>query len=181
MVLAGYLGYKNGLVNEVSGMIYFLLFFFISFKIVSIVMELIHHYLFQFHKDSSPIMASYIAFALTVVATFLIFRLVTKYLKIEIDYDLPGIWDNIVGIVLSIFKFLVILSFFFWFITGFGELNQNMLNNSKTYGFIKGLAPTILNLDDKDGETIEDVILRWVDLHDATGANEVQPTEEEKQ
>lgn len=181
MGLAGYLGYKNGLVNEVSGMIYFLIFFIISFKIVSIFMELIHHYLFQFHKDGPIIMASYIAFTLSVVLTFVTFKLVTKYLKIEVDYDLPGIWDNAVGAVISIFKFLVILSFFFWFITGFGELNKSMLSASKTYGFIQSLGPTILNVDSKDGEKIEDVILRWVDLHDATGANEVVPEAETAQ
>lgn len=117
-----YQGYAAGLLSEIVGILHFAIAFAISFKVMGLVINLVQIYIFNFN----PNLFAQVAFGCAVGGAFGLLATLGKYLKTEIEYDFPGAWDNIIGAVVGFLKYAVALSFFFWFIHGFGSIQPDL-------------------------------------------------------
>lgn len=138
-----YRGFSKGILAELVGTIHFAIAFAISFYIVGIVFGLAHGNIFKFDK---AIFAK-VVFACAVGGAFALLSTAGKYLKTEIEFDFPGSWDNIIGGIFGVVKFAIILSFFFWFIDGFGDLNKEFQGSSRLYPIVNNIAGQLLGAE----------------------------------
>jgi uncharacterized membrane protein required for colicin V production len=145
--LGGYLGYTRGILQEIVGLFQFIIAFLISFKLIAVIFQILHLYLFQFHTELMPA----ILFACTIGATFALLATLGKYLKSEIEYDLPGAWDNIAGGIFGALKYAVNLSFFYWFTMAFGQIAPAYKAESSSYFVVEKVAYTLTGVPDRNG------------------------------
>jgi membrane protein required for colicin V production len=143
----GFLGYRNGLLGELVDLLHFIIAFFISFYIISLLFRLLDIYLFQFDTNLLPS----IVFACSCGATFALLATLGKFLKTEIEYDFPGAWDNIIGGIFGVLKYTIVLSFFYWFIMAYGKIHEGYKIESMTYLSIEKVAYTLTGVNDKTG------------------------------
>ncbi len=137
----GYSGYQKGLLDAVTKMLHFVIAFLICFFLVGAILSLVHKYLFSFQRDIYP----EFIFVSSIIASNYLLSFVEQYIKTEIDYDFPGVWDNVVGAVFGTIKHSLILSFCFWFLTGIGSFQPNLTSKSFMYGFVENIALVVSN------------------------------------
>lgn len=139
LALGGYNGYRNGILTEIVGLLHFSVAFIISFKLVGITLSFIRNY-FSFHQNQYP----QLAFALAIILTMILMQTVGSRFKTEVDYDFPGNWDNIAGAVFGVLKFCFALSFFFWFITSFGEMKEKLTKGAIIFPVVESIGPQMV-------------------------------------
>ncbi|MCS6820697.1 MAG: CvpA family protein [Microscillaceae bacterium] len=139
IAFGGYQGYKQGLLAQVVSLLHFVLAFMICFKAVGFLLRLINLYIFFFNEVMFP----YIGFLLAIVATFVLLDKVGKHFKTEVDYDIPGKWDNIIGAVLGTLRYAFAASFILWFIEGFGTIRLNDGEGWQKKGVINPIVKSI--------------------------------------
>lgn len=137
----GYSGYNKGLIEAVVGMLHFVIAFLICFTLVGLVISLMNKHIFIFQNDIYP----EFIFATSIIASNYLLGFLEQYVKTEIEYDLPGIWDNVVGGIFGAIKHSLILSFCFWFLTGVGSFQPNLTKNSYMYGIVENIALVVSN------------------------------------
>ncbi|NJL12167.1 MAG: CvpA family protein [Microscillaceae bacterium] len=146
-----YKGFDGGVLSELVGIIHFAIFFAISFKVIGFLLKFVQQYIFYFNDTLFP----EVAFACSVGGSFALYAIVGKYLKTEIEYDFPGSWDNILGAITGGLKYALIMSFFFWFIHGFGRIPPDLKNNSLIYGTVEAVALKIFGAQNHDELSIK--------------------------
>jgi membrane protein required for colicin V production len=146
----GYMGWKNGVLDDLVHALHFLIAFAISFKILSVVFALLETYIFTFSSSSVAGVNSFAAmlFASSVGATFILLSTLGKYLKTEIEYDFPGAWDNISGSIFGSLRSILILSFMLWFLQAFGQFRPEMQQKSILFKYVEGVSYTIVGVKD---------------------------------
>lgn len=154
LLWGGYQGYMKGLLSEVVSILHFGIAFAVSFKIVGLIFKLIRDYAFAFNAGLYPSLA----FACSVLGALALLTTAGRYLKTEIDYDFPGAWDNIIGAGFGVIKYAIVLSFFFWFITGFGSLQPALIQDSFTYSIVESIAYKLVGVETR--QDLSDAITR---------------------
>jgi|GEM_PF-2439997 membrane protein required for colicin V production len=141
-----YKGYEAGLLSEIVGILHFAIAFAISFKITGFIIKLVNNNIFNF---SDGLLAP-VAFCCAVAGALALLNTLGKYMKTEIEYDFPGAWDNIIGAVVGLIKYAIILSFFFWFLSGFGKVTEDLKGNSVLYSTIEHITYKMMGVDGED-------------------------------
>ncbi len=154
LVWGAYKGYASGVLSEVVGIIHFAIAFVISFRIVGLALSFTDQYIFNFNKD----LYAEVAIAVIVGLSFFLLSTAGKFLKTEIDYDFPGAWDNLIGGVVGVAKYAVLISFFFWFISGFGKVIDPIKRESLSYQALENIAFTLVGV--QDDQALSDAIKR---------------------
>lgn len=145
----GYMGWKNGVLDDLVHALHFLIAFAISFKILSVIFALLETYVFAFSNNTSGINAfASMLFASSVGATFILLSTLGKYLKTEIEYDFPGAWDNISGSIFGSLRSILVLSFTLWFLQAFGQFRPEMQQKSILFKYVEGVSYTIVGVKD---------------------------------
>jgi membrane protein required for colicin V production len=142
LAFGAYKGYSKGILSELVGFFHFAIAFLLCFKILGIIFNIIRNYVFNFNETVYP----EFAFACIVGASFALLASLGKYLKTEIEYDFPGAWDNIIGAAFGLVKMAVVLSFFFWFTSGFGSFTINIKKDSALFPVIENISFTMLGV-----------------------------------
>lgn len=143
LVWGAYKGYASGVLSEVVGIIHFAIAFVISFRIVGLALSFTNQFIFQFNQN----LFAEVGFAVTVGLSFALLSTAGKYLKTEIDYDFPGAWDNLIGAIVGIVKYAVLISFFFWFISGFGNIKEPIKRESVSFQILENIAFTLVGVE----------------------------------
>lgn len=149
----GYLGYKKGILSEVIGVIYFSVSFAVSFKLFGAA--------YKFLKDGEwfqfiePLEA-HIIFGISVGLTMVLLGTVGAKFKTEVEYDFPGQWDNIVGIVFGMIKMAFAMSFIWWFISGFAQIPTKTRDSAFLFHWIEPIAAQ--SIGGEDGRDVAKVI-----------------------
>lgn len=158
LALGGYLGWKNGVLDDIVHALHFLIAFALSFKVLSVLFYFLDVYIFKFSTESRVGINAFAAvlFASSVGATFILLSTLGKYLKTEIEYDFPGAWDNISGSIFGILRSVLVMSFVMWFLQAFGEFNPEMKAKSFLYKPIETVAYTIVGVTNA-GEMSESI------------------------
>ena len=136
----GWQGYARGILAEIVVTIHFAIAFAISFYLVGILFAVTHENVLEFNED----VLAKVTFACSVGGAFALLNTAGKYLKTEIEFDFPGAWDNLVGALFGVIKYAIVLSFFFWFIEGFGEIDGNFKSKSFFYDTVRGVSGQLL-------------------------------------
>ena len=139
-----YIGWKIGLLSVVVTVLQALIAFLISFKIIGLLYKVLGLYLYDFKPDVFPA----IVFLSAVVATAVLMTYLVKFLKMEIEYDFPGQWDNIAGAIFSIVIGIFIISVFLWFIQSFGSVNPQIRASSRIAPYLENVSYTIIGVKD---------------------------------
>jgi membrane protein required for colicin V production len=148
-----YKGFQLGLLEEIVNVLHFIIAFLVSFKVVGLILSLVNKYLFEFRPEVYP----EFVFAVAILVSFYLLTLLQQYLKTEIDYDLPGNWDNIVGAVFASIKHMIALSFLFWFLNGVGAFKPILQEKSYMYKAVEKISLILMGVDNKGkmSETIK--------------------------
>lgn len=95
---------------------------------------------------SSPVIR-FIAFAILVIAIYLLINFTSKIIKKALDLTFAGFIDNLAGSALGILKVASFISIFFWLLQlGDISLPDNMQYDSLLYKPIAKIAPFIVRL-----------------------------------
>ncbi len=138
-----YKGYEAGLLSEFVGILHFAIAFAISIKVIGVIFTLIHNNIFRFNDS----LLAPVAFGCSVAAALALLATLGKYMKTEIEYDFPGAWDNIIGAAVGLIKYAIVLSFFFWFLSGFGTLDIDLSSKSPAYNIIETIAHQMMGAE----------------------------------
>jgi uncharacterized membrane protein required for colicin V production len=149
IALSGFWGWKNGVLDDIVHALHFLIAFALSFKILSVLLALLHTYIFNFDTNptSSVDAFSALLFASSVGATFILLSTLGKYLKTEIEYDFPGAWDNISGSIFGVLRSVLVMSFVLWFLQFFGNFRPDMREKSFLLRRIEGVCYVIVGVN----------------------------------
>jgi membrane protein required for colicin V production len=146
-----YQGYRTGLLSEIVSLLHFLIAFGVSILLLKFVFNFLGNYFFKFDSElfAEVVVASSVGLAMVILST------AGKYLKTEIEYDFPGAWDNIIGAIFGILKYVFMLSFFFWFTNAFGSFDEKITSQGATkrggaftYTIIEPLSYSIFGYND---------------------------------
>lgn len=141
-----YIGYREGILQEVVKFLHFVLSFLVCFKLCAILFNLMSVHMFKFNQTIYP----ELVFAVSVLTSIYLVNIMEQYLKSEIDYEFPGQWDNYLGALFGFLKNIVVLSFVFWFMTGLGEFHNELQKKSFMYRFVEMVAYILTGVKDED-------------------------------
>ncbi len=138
VVLAGIRGFLRGLVIELFTLVAFFLGLFVALKLSFPVAA-------RFFGDQDAF------WAIAVVTFFILFflvvwlaKVIAKSIKKVIDFTPAGIIDNLLGVVLSIVKWIFILSVIIWVSHSVDmELPRKWTKDADLYETVAMLAPAI--------------------------------------
>ncbi|MEO1652588.1 MAG: CvpA family protein [Bacteroidota bacterium] len=142
LIWGAYQGYAKGILAELVGTIHFAIAFGLSFYMVTLLFKIAHYYIFAFEDKLFP----ELAFACSVIGAFGLLSTAGKYLKTEIEFDFPGAWDNVIGAMFGVLKYSLVVSFFFWFTTGFGDFRGSVKTDSFLFGIVENVCYQLLGM-----------------------------------
>ena len=145
IVWMAYLGFKKGLIIELSTLAALLLGVFVSLYFSDITAEFLRDTLGMKTKYL-PLISLIVTFILVVIAVNLIGRLIEKL----IDVVALGFLNKSMGGVFGVLKAIVLLSFIIFFIEKADKkkviLSEDLTENSIFYPYIRPLAPTLIDI-----------------------------------
>ena len=151
ILVGGYWGWRDGVLDDVVAALHFAIAFAISFKVLSVAFFFLDKHIFTFTTSSTSSGVnsfSALLFAASVGVTLVLLNVFGKFLKTEIVYDFPGAWDNIAGMIFGGVRYMFVMSFTIWFLQAFGEFNIEMKNKSILYKRIESISYTIIGVND---------------------------------
>lgn len=162
IVLAGIRGFQRGLVIEVFSLVAFFIGIFVA-------LELSFPLAARFFGDLESF------WVIAVVLFFILFFLVVwtakvlaKSIKKVIDFTPAGIIDNILGVVLSVVKWVFIFSVLLWVSSSADiEFPKKWLQHSDLYEPVAKIAPIIT-------ETIGALVPWFQDIYESVGDKTVK-------
>lgn len=173
IALGGWQGYSRGLFAELVSMIYFLAIFVILLRLIGVLYSQFSYYVFEIDEN----ILAQVLFIIIFLITILALNFINHYFKTEVEYDFPGAWDNVIGALVGIVRYVVAISFFLWALSAFGELkaqnfpqqsqpqqiqpqqNQPQANvpvngnRSRTYNIVLNVAPSLFGYQSQEDLT----------------------------
>jgi len=137
--IGGWLGFKKGILGEIVDLLHFIVAFAISFKLIGFIIKIGQNYF-----RLNPALESQFVFILAIGITLILLYTVGQRFETNINYDVPGNWDNIVGAVFGVIKYAIAISFFFWFITPFGTMSAKLTDSAAVFPIVRTLAPRLV-------------------------------------
>ena len=141
LLFSAYKGYQKGLLIAIFSLLAFFLGLFMAIKFTAPI---------SVNFFSESIYFEWIAIAIFIaIFSILIFgiHLLSKALKIILDFTPFGIFDNILGAGLNIFKISFVLSMLFWVSDSLGiDFSNEYINNSIILDYIIPFAPKSFEL-----------------------------------
>ena len=145
IVWMAYLGFKKGLIIELSTLAALLIGVFVSLYFSDITAEFLKETLGMKTKYL-PLISFIVTFVLVVIAVNLLGRLIEKL----IDVVALGFLNKSLGGVFGVLKAIVLLSFIVFFIEKADIkkviLSDNLTESSIFYPYVKPLAPTLIDI-----------------------------------
>lgn len=164
IIWLAFVGFKNGLIIELTTFIALLLGIYVSLYFSDITAELLKE-TFDINTKYLSLISFVITFILVVIAVNLIGKLISKL----IDMAALGFINKSAGGIFGILKAVLFLSFIIFFFQKVDKkkviLNQEITKESLFYPYIQPFAPEIIDLygeldfEDIDADKIKDDIL----------------------
>jgi membrane protein required for colicin V production len=140
-IMAFVRGWKKGLLWAVCSLIAVMLGILIAMKLSSELSQ----YLFAHHILSGQY-TMLISFVLLFSATMFLARMLVKFAEKILDTLFLGWVNNLIGGLLYSFFAIFIVSTFCWLASQVHLLNADLISSSKTYNYLKPIAPKTLSL-----------------------------------
>ena len=164
VVWLAYLGFKNGLIIEVTTFVALLLGIYVSLYFSDITAE--------FLKESLELKTKYlslISFVLTFILAVIAVNLLGKMISKLVDMAALGFINRSAGGLFGVLKAVIFLSFLIYLIVKFDRkevvLNQELKQESLFYRYIEPVAPELikiygeLDVSDLHPEELKDRVL----------------------
>ena len=131
-------GYMKGLVVEIFSFLAFFIGLFVAIKLTIPVAN-------RFFDSADYFQLITVAvFIGLFIAVILIINIIAKALKKVLDLTFLGLFDNILGALAGVFKWVFIISVFFWVFDSIGlRLPDEQSKGSLIYPIIERLGPTV--------------------------------------
>jgi len=161
IVWLAYVGFKKGLIIELSTLLALVLGVFVSLHFSDITAEFLKNS-FDMHTKYLKLISFIVTFLLVVIAVNLIGKLIEKF----VDLVALSFLNKSAGGVFGVLKAVVILSLLMFFIEKVDKkkvlLNEDLTKNSLFYPYIQPIAPSLINAFsdiDFDADDLKDDIL----------------------
>jgi membrane protein required for colicin V production len=138
--LGAYEGFKQGFLMSIVGLVGFVIAIILGFYFMDTMADWLGENVKEINLGY-PLAGFLVIFIISLV----LIRIVGWILKKMMDLILLGGIDSAAGGVLGVVKAGFFISLFLWFTTEFKmDLPKKWLKNSETLGYIKPLAPTVI-------------------------------------
>lgn len=139
IALAGYKGFKRGLVVSALSFIAIFIGLLAAFKISSTVVEYVEN-------EKEPATWYHIAiFFLILIGVILLIQLIARAVRGTLRLVQLGLLDSIGGAIFHVAVYLFVLSFFILYANMLGFLPEELRSTSITYHYLSPLAPKTLS------------------------------------
>jgi membrane protein required for colicin V production len=139
LLFGAYIGYKRGLLMELVGIIALVLAILGAFKLIHSGIEFLQQYIPE-HSNFIP----FIAFIGIFIGILILVNLIGRITKKLLDLTILGIFDNLAGAILGVFKWAFIISIVLWLTSQINvTVPENLTENSFLYDYIYNLAPRV--------------------------------------
>ena len=142
LALGAIAGYRTGLILEIIGILALVLGIVGGIRLLHIGMDL----LASWYDGFGPFLPIF-AFLFIFVLISVLLNVLGRILKKRIDWRPLGAFDNIAGAGRGILKWALGLSLVLWVMSALGVgLPDSMMENSRVYPVVEGVAPKIVDL-----------------------------------
>ncbi|HRN71504.1 MAG TPA: CvpA family protein [Ginsengibacter sp.] len=139
IALAGYKGFKRGLVVSALSFIAIFIGLLVAFKISSTVVKYVEN-------EKEPATWYHIAiFFLILIGVILLIQLIARAVRGTLRLVQLGLLDSIGGAIFHVVVYLFVLSFFILYANMLGFLPEELKSTSITYHYLSPLAPKTLS------------------------------------
>lgn len=132
-------GYRKGIIVGIFSLLAFIIGLIVALKFSTIVAGWLQNY-----GNVSSTWLPFLAFIIILVGVTLLVRLVAKILHEAVKMLLLGWADKLGGIILFIFIYTLVYSIVLFFATNVHIISQDMIEYSKTYGWIEPLGHKVI-------------------------------------
>ncbi|WP_291858333.1 CvpA family protein [Marinilabilia sp.] len=147
LILAALKGLKNGLIKELAGLTALILGIILAVQFSDVTARFLSGF---FHSNHMPI----ISFLLTFILVVVVVHLIAQLLHTLINAVALGVFNRILGLAFGVLKAGFIISILLLGLQVFGLENSVVTpieqRRSKLYPPVKGAAPMIFDLFEKD-------------------------------
>ncbi|OGU62664.1 MAG: hypothetical protein A2V66_04205 [Ignavibacteria bacterium RBG_13_36_8] len=170
IIIIGFvLGFKDGLVRKIIGLVGLILGIAIALEYSSTLGKLILP-IFNDEMYLAEIVAGIILFLATILAASIIKRLVHPRDKVN------KFMNQFLGGIAGIIQIIIFLSGFLLFLNIFSFPKENDRNNSITYGPISQIIPTAIDFLLKNKDEPEKLFKEYIEGKDTTLSNDIMDT-----
>lgn len=154
LLLAGYKGFRRGIVLELFSTLSFILGFVISVKLLKTIIEILGKSGYSVTKS-----IHYITFVFLFITTVLSLIFISKMFKYIIRFTLIGSLDNLLGTIVGILKWSFFISTFIWLGNLIGiKLPHSYTEGSCLFPYIQSILPYTIKLLYKFMPSIQELI-----------------------
>ncbi len=141
LLWGAYIGYKQGLLMSLVGVLAFVLAVVLGFKLLDFGLDLLKPYF-----SGSNRFLPYIAFAAIFFPIILLVNKVGQLLRKSIQYTLIGSFDSMAGALVGVFTWAFGVSVFLWLVFAVGvKLPKTTTEDTFLYPVVAPMAPVTMN------------------------------------
>ncbi len=140
LLWGAYIGYKQGLLMSLVGILAFVLAVILGFKLMDFGLDMLKPYF-----SSSNRFLPYIAFAAIFFPIILLVNKLGQLLRKSIQYTLIGSFDSMAGALVGVFTWAFGVSVFLWLVFAVGvKLPKDTTDNTFLYPVVAPIAPVAI-------------------------------------
>jgi len=176
LLIAGFQGFKNGLVREVLGLAGVLVALFLAFR----YMEPFSEYIGRMAETPDAVWIPFAAFALIFLVVIALVQATIIFLDKVLAMIFLSVPNRIFGLFFGFLKSSLFISLILLLLAGINFPDEDTRNKSALYPYMMTIAPSAYNLMGKiypGTEEFSESIQRTLDRYSLPG---IQPTEDEE-